>query len=39
MIALLDNTVMSNFAVIEYPDLLRSVLLNDLATSVREYRH
>ena len=33
MITLLDNTVMSNFAVVERPDLLRIAFDDKLATS------
>ena len=33
MIALLDNTVLSNFAVVERPDLLRIAFDQELATS------
>lgn len=33
MIALLDNTVLSNFTIIKRPDLLRQALVGDAATS------
>ena len=37
MIALLDNTVMSNFAAIERPDLLRTAFSSGLATSQQAF--
>ena len=37
MIALLDNTVMSNFAAIERPDLLRTAFGSGLATSQQAF--
>gem|GEM_PF-2941754 len=37
MISLLDNTVMSNFAAIERPDLLRTAFGSRLATSQQAF--